>query len=303
MPPPSVQYTDVLIAGSGSAGLCASLWLARYGIPHITLERRPGPLRVGQADGVQCRTVEILESFGLAEIVLREAYHVLEVAFWSSSPAAVDGEDGGAADGVRGIRRTHFAADTAPGLSHLPHVILNQARVNGLLIGEMERSAAERGGSAAIQYGCEVRSVAVDGDAADPQAHAVRVTAVKDGVEREYRAKYVLVCFGLSPLPPTGTCPPTRPSVRLVCHLIHVPTHIPTYLPITLLLVYLSLPTTSSRILTRILSILPYFLPLLHLSASYLTSSPSLPRHLYQPTSQSAYYSYLPTKPCYTTPN
>ena len=54
-----VIKTDVLISGSGSAGLCAALWLARLKVPYIVLEKRDGPLKIGQADGVQCRTVEV----------------------------------------------------------------------------------------------------------------------------------------------------------------------------------------------------------------------------------------------------
>lgn len=55
---------DVLICGSGSAGLCAAVWLARHGVDYRVLERRPGALEVGQADGVQCRTVEVFDSLG-----------------------------------------------------------------------------------------------------------------------------------------------------------------------------------------------------------------------------------------------
>lgn len=76
-----IEKVDVLICGSGSAGLAAATWLARYGIRCKVLERRDGPLTLGQADGVQCRTVEIFESFGIGDELLRASYHVLEVVF------------------------------------------------------------------------------------------------------------------------------------------------------------------------------------------------------------------------------
>ncbi|RFU74284.1 fad binding domain-containing [Trichoderma arundinaceum] len=175
----AVEQVDVLICGSGSAGLCAAVWLARCGINYKILERRPGPLVNGQADGVQCRTVEVFESFGIAEDLLKEAYHVLEVAFW-----AAEGE---------GIKRTHYTADTEPGLSHQPHVILNQARVNGMLIQEMERVS----GSAAIEYGCEVQSVEVDDTThEDSEAYCVTTKANSGGKQRVFRSRYVLACDG-----------------------------------------------------------------------------------------------------------
>jgi len=202
---PMPEEYPVIICGSGSAGLCAALWLTRYGIPYIILESRDGPLRVGQADGVQCRTVEIFESFGIAKDLLGEAYHVLEIAFWADGDTAetdgdtveTNGEDdhrrgSGPQHGAQrdaGIRRTHFAADTPPGLSHMPHVILNQARMNDLMIGEIRRSG---GNVPPIQYSCEVRQVRVDQDTASHR-YPVRVTAVKEGVEVEYRGQYVLV--------------------------------------------------------------------------------------------------------------
>lgn len=188
--------TDVLICGSGSAGLCAATWLARYGIPCKILERRAGPMTMGQADGVQCRTVEIFESFGIGEELLREAYHVLEVVFWADDYNKIYNKGDGCGAGSYGkskIRRTGRTADTQPGLSHQPHVILNQARINGLLI---ERMRAWNGQE--IDYGCEVKSVVVDeGAVGDPGAYPVKVTAAVDGGRREevFEAKYVMVCF------------------------------------------------------------------------------------------------------------
>ncbi|KAJ5453481.1 uncharacterized protein N7458_004437 [Penicillium daleae] len=174
-----MEKVDVLICGSGSAGLCAATWLARYGIRCKVLERREGPMKMGQADGVQCRTVEIFESFGIGEELLREAYHVLEVNFWAD-------------EGTGAIKRTGRTADTQPGLSHQPHVILNQARINGLLIELMHKYNDQQ-----IDYGYNVTSVEVDSAAAaDPESYPVTVTAEKDGKIETFAAKYALACDG-----------------------------------------------------------------------------------------------------------
>jgi phenol 2-monooxygenase len=188
--------TDVLIAGSGSAGVFAATWLAIYNIPFTILERRSGPLQIGQADGVQVRTVEIYESFGLSEELLREAYHILEVCFWG-----VD-EDGNGTHQGGGIRRKSRSVDTERGLSHLPHVILNQARMNGLMLGKMESVLKEKGRwqegtSNGIEYGWAVTNLEIDETQVyDPSAHCMKVTASKDGKDEVWEAKYVLGCDG-----------------------------------------------------------------------------------------------------------
>ncbi|KAL4960857.1 putative phenol 2-monooxygenase [Aspergillus stella-maris] len=181
---------QVLIAGSGSAGLSAATWLSRYGIPCTILEKRSGPLQMGQADGVQCRTVEIFESFGLGEELLREAYHVLEVVFWSE-----EGEGGtqGKENGNAGIIRSGRAADVKPGLSHVPHVILNQARINGLMIEAMGRFSRGRHG---VVYGWDIRDVRVNEGEGDEFPVKITAERVGDGEVRVFEAKYVLACDG-----------------------------------------------------------------------------------------------------------
>jgi phenol 2-monooxygenase len=123
--------------------------------------------------------VEVFESFGIVEELLREAYHVLEVTFWNP-----DGKGGG-------IVRTRSAADTAPGLSHQPHVILNQARINGLLLEAMKRFNGQE-----VDYGYRVVDVKVDEEnVGGPNAHPVTVRTEKDGKTEFFEAKYVLVSF------------------------------------------------------------------------------------------------------------
>ena len=58
---------DVLIVGCGPAGLTLAAQLAAF--PDITtriVEQKAGPLQLGQADGIACRTMEMFEAFGFA---------------------------------------------------------------------------------------------------------------------------------------------------------------------------------------------------------------------------------------------
>lgn len=151
---------------------------------------------IGQADGVQCRTVEIYESFGVGEELLRESYHVLEVAFWGPTTKET------------GIERKSRNPDTERGLSHMPHVILNQARMNGLMLGVMQKEKERRRKDTktsendktveqGIDYGWTVKSVNVDEQkVGDPEAYCCRVVAEKEGREQVWEAKYVLGCDG-----------------------------------------------------------------------------------------------------------
>jgi len=118
---------DVLIVGCGPAGLVLAAQLAAF--PDIRtriVDRRPGPLELGQADGIACRTVEMFNAFGFAERLLKEAYWVNETVFWKPDPA----------DRSK-IVRSGRIQDTEDGLSEFPHVIVNQARVHDYLLGVM----------------------------------------------------------------------------------------------------------------------------------------------------------------------
>ncbi len=174
---------DVLIVGSGPAGLVLAAQLARFpGITTRIVERRAGPLRIGQADGIACRTVEMFEAFGLGETLLKEAYWVNETSFWRPDPA----------DRSR-IVRTGRIQDVEDGLSASPHVIVNQARIHDYLLDSMRRSATRL----APDYGLEFVDLVVE----DSGAYPVRVTLRRSegeaaGANVSVRARYVVGCDG-----------------------------------------------------------------------------------------------------------
>jgi phenol 2-monooxygenase len=174
---------DVLIAGCGPAGLVLAAQLAEF--PTIAtriVERKSGPLELGQADGVACRTVEMFEAFGLAEQLVGEAYWVNETVFWR--PDAHDRSR---------IVRTGRVQDVEDGLSEFPHVILNQARIHDLLLGSMRRSPSRL----EPDYDLELMDVAVD-DAGDRPVSVTLRRADSAGASAEVavRAKYVVGCDG-----------------------------------------------------------------------------------------------------------
>lgn len=173
---------DVLVVGTGPAGTVLAAQLAAF--PHIDtriIERRSGPLEVGQADGVACRTVEMFEAFGLADALLREAYWVNEVRFWGPSGS----------DRSR-IVRTGWVEDTPAGLSEFPHVIVNQARMQQFLLDNAARSASKL----TPEYGVEFVGLSED-EGEYPVAVTLRsITGERDGEEFTVRAKYVVGCDG-----------------------------------------------------------------------------------------------------------
>ncbi|GAA4478205.1 FAD-dependent monooxygenase [Microbacterium panaciterrae] len=180
---------DVLIVGSGPAGMLLAAQMSQY--PSITtriIERREGRLVLGQADGIQPRSVETFQAFGFAERIIAEAYNIGWMNFWGPDP-----------QNRQNIIRTARTADYAFDICEFPHLIVNQARV----LDYFAEAAADGPGRIVPDYGVEFTRLTVHPSTGSgtegeyPVEVQVRhVAGAREGEERTIRAKYVVGCDG-----------------------------------------------------------------------------------------------------------
>lgn len=177
------EQVDVLIVGAGPAGMITAAQLAAF--PTINtriVEQRGGRLEIGQADGIQARSVETFQAFGFAERITTEAYRITATVFWKPDPS----------DRTQIVRAARAPDDTS-GISEFPHLIVNQARVLDYFAEVMANSPSRM----SPDYGWEFRGLTV----ADSGDYPVAVTLAgtqgeQSGVERVIHAKYVVGADG-----------------------------------------------------------------------------------------------------------
>ncbi|PYH48354.1 putative phenol 2-monooxygenase [Aspergillus saccharolyticus JOP 1030-1] len=75
--------TDVLIIGAGPSGLMAAYWMARYGVNARVIDKRGTKIFRGHADGLRSRTLELLDSMGVAQRVLQEGCEMFSMTNWA----------------------------------------------------------------------------------------------------------------------------------------------------------------------------------------------------------------------------
>lgn len=175
----SLQEVDVLIVGCGPAGLTLAAQLSAF--PDIRtriVDQKSGPLEIGQADGVACRSMEMFEAFGFADKVAKEGYAVNEVTFWRPDTAGR-------------LARADRIQDVEDGLSEMPHMILNQARVHDFYL-EVMRNSARR-----LEPLYNRRLVGLAAEHGANGRVAATFECLERGGEREtVQARYVVGCDG-----------------------------------------------------------------------------------------------------------
>jgi len=151
----------VVVVGAGPTGLLLAAELARHGAPVRIVDRRDGDCRESRALGVQARTLEMLDSLGLAgEFVARDA-RVRGFTMW---------------DGRRRLARVEYSTlDTAfPFLLDIP-----QDETEAILRAHLARLGVEvEQGSEVLDLACADGHVALTARGLDEQTLTIRASYV-----------------------------------------------------------------------------------------------------------------------------
>ncbi|KDQ61462.1 hypothetical protein JAAARDRAFT_54828 [Jaapia argillacea MUCL 33604] len=178
---------DVLIVGAGPAGVMAAQGLKRAGVNVRIVDKRSKKVAAGQADGIQPRTIEVLQSYGLAARLIKEGNQMHTAAFYNPSPKG-------------GIERTGRAPDvTAPTARYPFEITLHQGAIEAIFIDAMHEMGLD------VDRPTIPASIELSEDESllkDPQAHPLKVTLKHlEPVEGEsdteiVHAKYVVGADG-----------------------------------------------------------------------------------------------------------
>ena len=189
--PPIVDLpneVDVLIIGTGPAGLTMARQLSEFkDIKTCIVDMASGPLLFGRADGISCRTMEIMEAFNSSEMVVKETYQLKQNTFWEPDE-----------DNPENIKLTHKIADARAGLSEFTHGIVNQARLHELLVDGMERSVTHL----SPHYSRELVEMNIDDNLTqDLDAYPITATFKRTddagaGKTETVKARYIVGCDG-----------------------------------------------------------------------------------------------------------
>ncbi|ETW78714.1 hypothetical protein HETIRDRAFT_459911 [Heterobasidion irregulare TC 32-1] len=174
---------DVLILGAGPAGVMCANGLAKAGVNVRIIDKRPSTLAAGQADGIQPRTIEVLQSYGLADALISQAAQLHMAAFYNPAPNG-------------GIECTGRAPDVTAPTARFPfELTLHQGAIEKVFLDSMRQEGLE------VERPKIPTSLEISTDEAalsDPHAYAVKVVLksldVADGADDTeiVHAKYVL---------------------------------------------------------------------------------------------------------------
>lgn len=122
-----METYDIVIIGAGPVGLTLSTCLAKWGYRIKHIDNRPEPTTSGRADGIQPRSLDLLQNMGLREkLFINKPARVDQVAFWDP--------------GSNGIQRTGTSPSCPDSIDarHPYTALLHQGYIERAFIEEMD---------------------------------------------------------------------------------------------------------------------------------------------------------------------
>ncbi|KAG8221073.1 putative phenol hydroxylase [Butyriboletus roseoflavus] len=184
---PRQSEVDVLIIGAGPAGLMCANALANARVNVRIVDKRAAKIVTGQADGIQPRTIEVLQSYGFLEHFLRRGAQILMTAFYDPDPEG-------------GIRMSARSPNISVPSARYPFEIgLHQGVIETIFSDSMKSLGVEVERST---FPTDIELSTDEAELADPTSHPVKVTLEHleepDGESHEeiVRAKFVLGADG-----------------------------------------------------------------------------------------------------------
>ncbi|KAI1101462.1 putative phenol 2-monooxygenase [Jackrogersella minutella] len=165
---------DVLIIGAGPAGLMAACWMAHCGVTTRIVDKRNTKIFCGQADGLQCRSLEIFDSLGFADRAWKETNHLIEICMWNPGP-----------DGM--IRRSDRIPDSIVGLSRFQQCVLHQGRIERFFLDNIKKYSkdtiqVERG---VLPESLEIDETQIEDESAYPVTVKLRYLTEEESVPEQ----------------------------------------------------------------------------------------------------------------------
>ncbi|KAF7159443.1 hypothetical protein CNMCM6106_006716 [Aspergillus hiratsukae] len=169
------------------AGLMAACWASHYNMSTRIIDQKGGPTTTGHADGIHSRTLEIFNSFGLVDPIVRQGIPDVEMCYWGPH------KDTGKIERQKRLR-------SQPGsLSQFGQMLFNQGGIEQILLdylSKMDRITVEWNTRAEKLSVCPQN---MEGDDDFPVAVGVVKTASDNDTAEQaetIHARYVIACDG-----------------------------------------------------------------------------------------------------------